>query len=123
MFYNTHDDFFDLFTNSSFAVKGAYLENEESFKRLQDILKQKSIKDLTLVDASLFDIDKVLEGKKYKYIYLSNVLDFSDYYFNDCDYVESKEKFNKTNLILIYKRIFLSFDKRFFKGLIKSFFI
>lgn len=34
-----------------------------------------------------------------------------------------KEKFNKTNLILIYKRIFLSFDKRFFKGLIKSFFI
>ena len=95
LFYNTHDDFFDLFTNSSFAVKGAYLENEESFKRLQDILKQKSIKDLTLVDASLFDIDKVLEGKKYKYIYLSNVLDFSDYYFNDCDYVESKEKFKE----------------------------
>ena len=95
LFYNTHDAFFGLFTNSSFAVKGAYLENEESFKRLQDILKQKSIKDLTLVDASLFDIDKVLEGKKYKYIYLSNVLDFSDYYFNDCDYVESKEKFKE----------------------------
>ncbi len=95
LFYNAHDALFGLFTNSSFSVKGSYLENEESFKRLQDILKQKSIKDLTLVDASLFDIDKVLEGKKYKYIYLSNVLDFSDYYFNDYDYVESKEKFKE----------------------------
>lgn len=34
-----------------------------------------------------------------------------------------KEKFNKSNLILIYKRIFFSFDLRFFKGLIKSLFI
>ena len=34
-----------------------------------------------------------------------------------------KEKFNKTNLIMIYKRIFFSFDVRFFKGLIKSLFI
>ena len=34
-----------------------------------------------------------------------------------------KEKFNRTNLILIYKRIFFSFDVRFFKGLFKSLFI
>ena len=34
-----------------------------------------------------------------------------------------KEKFNRTNLILIYKRIFFSFDARFFKGLFKSLFI
>ncbi len=34
-----------------------------------------------------------------------------------------REKFNKTNLILIYKRIIFSFDARFFKGLIKSLFI
>ena len=34
-----------------------------------------------------------------------------------------RERFNKTNLILIYKRIILSFDVRFFKGLIKSLFI
>ncbi len=34
-----------------------------------------------------------------------------------------KERFNKTNLLMIYKRIIFSFDKRFFKGLIKSFFI
>ncbi len=33
------------------------------------------------------------------------------------------EKFNKTNLILIYKRIIFSFDSRFFKGLFKSLFI
>lgn len=34
-----------------------------------------------------------------------------------------KEKFNKTNLLLIYKRILFSFDARFFKGLLKSLFI
>ena len=34
-----------------------------------------------------------------------------------------KEKFNRTNLILIYKRIFFSFDVRFFKGLFKALFI
>ena len=34
-----------------------------------------------------------------------------------------KEKFNRTNLILIYKRIFFSFDARFFKGLFKALFI
>ena len=34
-----------------------------------------------------------------------------------------KEKFNRTNLLLIYKRIFFSFDSRFFKGLVKSLFI
>lgn len=34
-----------------------------------------------------------------------------------------KEKFNKANLILIYKRIIFSFDVRFFKGLFKALFI
>lgn len=34
-----------------------------------------------------------------------------------------KERFNKTNLLLIYKRIIFSFDKNFFKGLIKALFI
>ncbi len=34
-----------------------------------------------------------------------------------------KEKLNKINLFLIYKRIIFSFDSRFFKGLIKALFI
>ncbi|MBQ9244768.1 glycosyltransferase family 2 protein [bacterium] len=34
-----------------------------------------------------------------------------------------REKFNKVNLLMIYKRIIFSFDARFFKGLIKSLFI
>ena len=34
-----------------------------------------------------------------------------------------KEKFNRANLILIYKRIIFSFDRKFFKGLFKSLFI
>ena len=34
-----------------------------------------------------------------------------------------KDKINKANLAMLYKRIFLSFDIRFFKGLIKSLFI
>ena len=34
-----------------------------------------------------------------------------------------KEKINKANLAMLYKRIFLSFDARFFKGLINSLFI
>lgn len=32
------------------------------------------------------------------------------------------DKFNKINLLLIYKRILFSFDRKFFKGLIKSLF-
>ena len=34
-----------------------------------------------------------------------------------------EEKFNRANMVLIYKRIFLSFDKKFFKGLIKTLFV
>ncbi len=34
-----------------------------------------------------------------------------------------KEKINSANLCLLYKKIFFSFDKRFFKGLLKSLFI
>lgn len=34
-----------------------------------------------------------------------------------------KEKINKTNLMLLYKKIIFSFDTRFFKGLVKSLFI
>lgn len=34
-----------------------------------------------------------------------------------------REKINKTNLILLYKKIIFSFDSRFFKGLVKSLFI
>jgi glycosyltransferase involved in cell wall biosynthesis len=34
-----------------------------------------------------------------------------------------REKLNKANLVMIYKRIIFSFDLRFFKGLIKSLFI
>ena len=34
-----------------------------------------------------------------------------------------KEKFNRSNLLMIYKRIIFSFDARFFKGLIKALFI
>jgi len=33
------------------------------------------------------------------------------------------QKLNRSNLMMIYKRIFFSFDARFFKGLIKSLFI
>ena len=34
-----------------------------------------------------------------------------------------EEKFNHSNMMLIYKRIFLSFDRKFFKGVIRSIFI
>lgn len=34
-----------------------------------------------------------------------------------------RDKINKANLAMLYKRIFFSFDARFFKGLIKSLFI
>ncbi len=33
-----------------------------------------------------------------------------------------REKFNKINMLLIYKRIIFSFDSRFFKGLVKALF-
>lgn len=56
-----------------------------------------------------FRNNKKIRSEMYKFIY-SN----SDYF---------KEKFNKVNLLLIYKRIIFSFDIKFFKGLVKSLFI
>lgn len=53
--------------------------------------------------------NKKIRSQMFKFIY-----DNREYF---------KEKFNKANLLLIYKRIIFSFDKRFFKGLIKALFV
>ncbi len=58
---------------------------------------------------SYFRNNKKIRSQMFRFIY-----DNREYF---------KEKFNRTNLILIYKRIFFSFDLNFFKGLLKSLFI
>lgn len=45
------------------------------------------------------------------------------YLFISTNRVFFREKINKANMIMLYKRIFFSFDTRFFKGLFKSWFI
>lgn len=77
LFYSTYDPFFGLFNTGTFGAKGSYLENKESFTKLQDILKNKSLDDCDFVDASLFDVDNTFKGRQFQYIYLSNVLDFA----------------------------------------------
>lgn len=56
-----------------------------------------------------FRNNKKIRSQMFKFIYSNR-----DYF---------KSIVNRTNLLLIYKRIFLSFDARFFRGLIKSLFI
>lgn len=95
LFYSTYDVFSGLFLNGSFAVKGSYLESKESFTNLQDILKNKSLDDCSFIDASLFDIDKVFNDRKFQYIYLSNVLDFADCFFGFSDLTKNEEMFKQ----------------------------
>lgn len=95
LFYSTYDVFIGLFYNGTFAANGSYLENKESFTKLQDILKNKSLDDCNFVDASLFDVDNIFKGRQFQYIYLSNVLDFADDFFDFRDSIKNKEAFKQ----------------------------
>lgn len=104
LFYDTYDAFSGLFYNATFNAPSSYLENEESFKRLQVMLENKTLNDCDFKDASLFQIHEILKDRQYSYVYLSNVLDFADYFFGKENEIENKKTFKEfvmNNLVKI----------------------
>lgn len=56
--------------------------NEESYQKLQEILKCKSMENLEFKDVSLLELPNELEASKstFDYMYLSNIIDFTSLY-------------------------------------------
>lgn len=58
------------------------------------------------MDSSLFDLPEKLADKKYGYVYLSNILDFTDLYFDNKEELDRKLAFkefvlkNLTNIVV-----------------------
>ncbi len=67
--------------NKSINNPNSYF-NEENYQRLQEILKNKSLDDVTFLDESVVDLPDVLQksDKKFSYMYLSNIIDFTSTY-------------------------------------------
>lgn len=80
LFYKIYD-FFGT-ANQSYHNQSSYFTTE-NYRKLQAILQTKTNQDFQFVDVSLFEIESVLQEKKYSYAYLSNIMDFSHLYFSD----------------------------------------
>lgn len=104
LFYKIYD-FFGT-ANKSYHNNCSYIGNEENYAKLQEILKSKTLDDVNFIDSSLFDLPEKLVDKKYGYVYLSNILDFTDLYFDNKDELDRKLAFkefvlnNLTNIIV-----------------------
>lgn len=86
----------------------AYRRHTSNYSLANPVMgNKKYLKEKT--QNNYFRNNKKIRSQMFKFIYSNK-----DFF---------KEKFNRTNLILIYKRIFFSFDARFFKGLFKALFI
>ncbi len=86
----------------------AYRRHASNYSQANPVLgNKKYLKEKT--QNNYFRNNKKIRLQMFKFIY------------NNREYF--REKFNRTNLILIYKRIIFSFDISFFKGLFKSLFI
>lgn len=91
MFYKIYDFFGSA--NQSYHNKCSYFNNQESYNKLQGILKNRSLSSISFIDSSLFDLPQVLSGRKYDYAYLSNILDFAELYFVNKDKADQKIAF------------------------------
>lgn len=101
LFYKIYDFFSNA--NSSYENKSSYF-NESNYGRLQSILEGKSLEDVRFVDASLFDVPEILDGEYYDYAYLSNIMDFTDLYFDNKELAERLELF-KQFILVNFRRI------------------
>ncbi|MCM1053090.1 MAG: DUF3419 family protein [Ruminococcus sp.] len=93
LFYKIYD-FFGT-ANKSYHNNCSYFGNGENYTKLQEILKNKTLNDINFVDSSLFDLSEKLVGKKYGYAYLSNILDFTDLYFDSKNELDRKLAFKE----------------------------
>ena len=86
----------------------AYRRHSSNYSQANPVMgSKKYLKERT--QNSYFRNNKNIRAQMFKFIFENKS------YF--------REKINKTNLIILYKRIIFSFDKNFFKGLFKSMFI
>ena len=91
-----------------YKVLYAYRRHSSNYSLANPVMgNKKYLKERT--QNNYFRNNKKIRTQMFKFI-----SDNKDYF---------REKFNKANLVMIYKRIIFSFDSRFFKGLIKSLFI
>ncbi len=63
--------------------------NEENYKKLIEAVEEKSFNDITFIDAQLFDLDKYLQNRKFAFVYLSNIMDFTST-FIDAETLEER---------------------------------
>lgn len=71
-------------SNCSFDNPSSYC-NKDNYVKVQEILQTKTIDDITFIDSPLFELDDKLGNKKFNYIYLSNIMDFTSTFINDND--------------------------------------
>lgn len=50
--------------------------NEDNYLRLQEILRDKSIDDVSFITCDIYDLPKEVDLSEYSYAYLSNIMDF-----------------------------------------------
>ncbi len=93
LFYKIYD-FFGT-ANRSYRNNSSYFGTEANYARLQEILKSKSLSDVNFVDSSLFDLPEKLAGKQYGYAYLSNILDFTELYYDNPEELDRKIAFRE----------------------------
>ena len=51
--------------------------NKENYERLLEAVEDKSFDDITFIDAPLFDLDENIQNRKFAFVYLSNIMDFT----------------------------------------------
>lgn len=51
--------------------------NEENYNRLIEIVENKSFNDITFIDSPLFELDEKLQNRKFAFVYLSNIMDYT----------------------------------------------
>lgn len=50
---------------------------KENYNKLLEAVEDKSFNDITFIDSPLFDLDEQLQDKKFAFVYLSNIMDFT----------------------------------------------
>lgn len=65
-----------IFSSNSTIYNPKGYFNEENYLKLQQIIKHKSLEDITFCTCDLFDLPNVVDLGEVSYVYLSNIMDF-----------------------------------------------
>lgn len=56
---------------------------KENYDKLLEVVEDKSFNDITFIDSPLFDLDEQLQDKKFAFVYLSNIMDFTSTFIKE----------------------------------------